>query len=177
MKSNVRKKNEKVVPQGTAALDEFVAKFDKAYQKVAVAGRKAAPDYWTLGDEAVRLKKAVGQHKQWIPWLVEHNYVPRQIQRAMRIYRNFSPEKGGKEKLVELKLTVEEAEHYGRTPKDGKKKAKSKWSKLLTKAEKAAPTGAEAMAWEIFTDRFPKLDRAMAVALAMIRTITVDKTY
>jgi hypothetical protein len=161
--------------QNHNSQEQLIAKFDKAYQKVAAGSRKQAPDYWDLGDEAIRLKQVIGQHGEWIPWLKKSKYVIRTTQKAMRICRNFSPEKGGRVKLVELKLTVEEAEDYGRK-KNGKKKAQSKWAELLAEAKTFDAKTAELQAWDVFLGKFPDPERAMMLALAKVRTFTMGET-
>ena len=86
---------------------KIVCKIDDAVARVEIK-RRRTPEYWELGRIAGQLKKEIG-HGKWLPFLREHGYAERTIQRAMHIYSLFEDRKEECEGL-----TVEQAEQFGK---------------------------------------------------------------
>jgi hypothetical protein len=87
-----------------------VCKIDDAVAQFEVKKRRT-PEYWALGKIAVQLKDKLG-HGKWLPFLAEHGYVERTIQRAMNIYTLFRDRKDDC-----AGLTLEQAEQTGKVKK------------------------------------------------------------
>jgi hypothetical protein len=102
------------------AGEDLAASFDRQYQTVckideAVSRfeikKRRTPEYWELGRIAAQLKQGMG-HGKWLPFLAEHGYAERTIQRATHIYVLFVDRQ---EECAAL--TLEQAEQVGKKAK------------------------------------------------------------
>jgi len=107
--------------QTVLQIDEAVGRFE--------IKRRRTPEYVKLGGYGVELKEALG-HGKWLPFLAEHAYAERTVQRGMRIYALFHDH-------VQdcMELTLEEAEQFGKKA-EAEPKPKSKGGKRSEQQEK-----------------------------------------
>jgi hypothetical protein len=106
-------------------LAHLKARFEERYSAVLSSDRelfavqkRRTGDYWEFGKIATELKEAMN-HGQWGPFLSDHKYVERTVQRAMRIYKLFMDNKEGC-----IALTVEEADSFGKANEKAEENAK-----------------------------------------------------
>ncbi len=92
--------------QAVSRIDQEVARYE--------IKRRRTAEYWELGRLAAQLKEEIG-HGKWLPYLGEHGYVERTVQRATYIYLLF------KDRQEECTgLTLEQAEQFGKEAKKPK---------------------------------------------------------